>query len=110
MLTRFFHLFSAAPGGKPTQIAFSQAARWEELDTDRESGVIRSVEHPFSKDGGLAVLFGNLAPEGCIVKTAGVDESILTFKGTAKVYGGWVPLAYWVLRRPLAAVRSTLGV
>ncbi|MES2035784.1 MAG: dihydroxy-acid dehydratase [Pseudomonadota bacterium] len=79
-------LFSAAPGGKPTQIAFSQAARWEELDTDRESGVIRSVEHPFSKDGGLAVLFGNLAPEGCIVKTAGVDESILTFKGTAKVY------------------------
>jgi len=79
-------LFSAAPGGKPTQIAFSQAARWEELDTDRESGVIRSVQHPFSKDGGLAVLFGNLAPEGCIVKTAGVDESILTFHGTAKVY------------------------
>ncbi|MFZ4606673.1 MAG: dihydroxy-acid dehydratase [Caulobacter sp.] len=79
-------LFSAAPGGKPTQIAFSQAARWEDLDTDREAGVIRSVEHPFSKDGGLAVLFGNLAPEGCIVKTAGVDESILTFNGTAKVY------------------------
>jgi dihydroxy-acid dehydratase len=79
-------LFSAAPGGKPTQIAFSQASRWETLDTDREAGVIRSVEHPFSKDGGLAVLFGNLAPEGCIVKTAGVDESILTFRGTAKVY------------------------
>jgi dihydroxy-acid dehydratase len=79
-------LFSAAPGGKPTQIAFSQAARWEELDTDREKGVIRSVEHPFSKDGGLAVLFGNLAPEGCIVKTAGVDESILTFNGVARVY------------------------
>ena len=79
-------LFSAAPGGKPTQIAFSQAARWEELDTDREKGVIRSVEHPFSKDGGLAVLFGNLAPEGCIVKTAGVDDSILTFNGTARVY------------------------
>ncbi|MDP2261378.1 MAG: dihydroxy-acid dehydratase [Caulobacter sp.] len=79
-------LFSAAPGGKPTQIAFSQAARWESLDTDREAGVIRSVEHPFSKDGGLAVLFGNLAPEGCIVKTAGVDDSILTFRGTAKVY------------------------
>jgi dihydroxy-acid dehydratase len=79
-------LFSAAPGGKPTQIAFSQAARWEELDTDREKGVIRSVEHPFSKDGGLAVLFGNLAPEGCIVKTAGVDESILKFNGTARVY------------------------
>lgn len=79
-------LFSAAPGGKPTQIAFSQAARWEELDTDREAGVIRNVENPFSKDGGLAVLFGNLAPEGCIVKTAGVDESILTFHGKAKVY------------------------
>ena len=79
-------LFSAAPGGKPTQIAFSQAARWQDLDTDREAGVIRSVEHPFSKDGGLAVLFGNLAPEGCIVKTAGVDDSILTFQGTAKVF------------------------
>jgi len=79
-------LFSAAPGGKPTQIAFSQSERWEELDTDREKGVIRSVEHPFSKDGGLAVLFGNLAPEGCIVKTAGVDDSILTFKGQARVY------------------------
>jgi dihydroxy-acid dehydratase len=78
--------FRAAPGGKPTQIAFSQAARWENLDLDREKGVIRSVEHPFSKDGGLAVLFGNLAPEGCIVKTAGVDDSILTFKGTARVF------------------------
>jgi len=79
-------LFSAAPGGVPTQVAFSQACRWEELDTDREAGVIRSVEHPFSKDGGLAVLFGNLAPEGCIVKTAGVDDSILTFRGQARVY------------------------
>ncbi len=79
-------LFSAAPGGVPTQVAFSQASRWEELDTDREAGVIRSVEHPFSKDGGLAVLFGNLAPEGCIVKTAGVDDSILTFRGQARVY------------------------
>ncbi len=78
--------FRAAPGGKPTQVAFSQAARWENLDLDREKGVIRSVEHPFSKDGGLAVLFGNLAPEGCIVKTAGVDESILTFAGPARVY------------------------
>ena len=79
-------LFSAAPGGKPTQIAFSQSARWENLDLDREAGVIRSAQHPFSKDGGLAVLFGNLAPEGCIVKTAGVDESILTFSGPARVY------------------------
>ncbi len=78
--------FRAAPGGVPTQTAFSQASRWDELDTDREAGVIRSAEHPFSKDGGLAVLYGNLAPEGCIVKTAGVDESILTFHGTARVY------------------------
>jgi dihydroxy-acid dehydratase len=78
--------FLAAPGGVPTQVAFSQSARWEELDTDRQSGVIRDAAHPFSKDGGLAVLFGNLAPEGCIVKTAGVDESILTFRGTARVY------------------------
>ena len=67
-------------------MAFSQSARWDDLDTDRQTGVIRSAEHPFSKDGGLAVLFGNLAPEGCIVKTAGVDESILTFTGTARVF------------------------
>ena len=81
---RTFH--RAAPGGVPTQTAFSQARRWEALDTDREAGGIRSTEHPFSRDGGLAVLFGNLAPEGCIVKTAGVDESIVTFHGTARVY------------------------
>ncbi|WP_176593895.1 dihydroxy-acid dehydratase [Sphingobium sp. EM0848] len=78
--------FKAAPGGVRTTVAFSQSNRWKELDTDREAGVIRSAEHPFSKDGGLAVLFGNIAPEGCIVKTAGVDESILTFHGTARVY------------------------
>ena len=78
--------FRAAPGGVPTQVAFSQSERWDELDTDREKGVIRSAEHPFSKDGGLAVLFGNIAPEGSIVKTAGVDESILTFRGTAHVF------------------------
>ena len=69
-----------------TTQAFSQNNRWKELDMDRQTGVIRSAEHPFSKDGGLAVLFGNLAPEGCIVKTAGVDDSILTFHGTARVY------------------------
>ena len=80
------NFFKAAPGGVPTQVAFSQSARWDDLDTDRQTGVIRSAEHPFSKDGGLAVLFGNLAPEGCIVKTAGVDESILTFTGTARVF------------------------
>ena len=78
--------FSAAPGGVPTQTAFSQDRRWAELDLDREGGVIRSAEHAFSQDGGLAVLYGNIARDGCIVKTAGVDESILTFSGTAKVY------------------------
>ena len=70
----------------PTQVAFSQDRRWESLDTDRENGVIRSKEHAFSQDGGLAVLYGNIALDGCIVKTAGVDESILKFSGTAKVY------------------------
>jgi dihydroxy-acid dehydratase len=78
--------FRAALGGVPTQLAFSQSARWQDLDTDRETGVIRSAQHPFSSDGGLAVLSGNLAPEGCIVKTAGVDESIRTFMGKARVY------------------------
>jgi dihydroxy-acid dehydratase len=80
------HFFKAAPGGVPTQTAFSQSRRWDELDLDRETGVIRSVDHAFSKDGGLAVLFGNIALDGCIVKTAGVDESILKFSGPAKVY------------------------
>ena len=78
--------FAAAPGGVPTQTAFSQSNRWPELDIDRENGVIRSAEHAFSKDGGLAVLYGNIARDGCIVKTAGVDENILTFSGQAKVY------------------------
>ena len=78
--------FKAAPGGVPTQTAFSQARRWQELDLDRESGVIRSKEHAFSQDGGLAVLFGNIAVDGCIVTTAGVDESILKFTGPARVY------------------------
>jgi dihydroxy-acid dehydratase len=78
--------YKAAPGGVRTTVAFSTSNRWKELDLDRDNGVIRSAENPFSKDGGLAVLFGNLAPEGCIVKTAGVDDSILTFTGTARVY------------------------
>ncbi|MGD9742138.1 MAG: dihydroxy-acid dehydratase [Dongiaceae bacterium] len=78
--------FKAAPGGVPTQTAFSQSRRWEALDLDRETGVIRDVDHAFSKDGGLAVLTGNLALEGCIVKTAGVDESILKFSGPARVF------------------------
>ena len=78
--------FRAAPGGVPTQTAFSQSRRWDDLDLDRVGGVIRSAATPFSKDGGLAVLTGNLALDGCIVKTAGVDESILKFTGPAKVY------------------------
>ncbi|MGZ3199265.1 MAG: dihydroxy-acid dehydratase, partial [Croceibacterium sp.] len=78
--------YAAAPGGVPTQTAFSQARRWDSLDLDREGGVIRSAEHAFSKDGGLAVLKGNIALDGCIVKTAGVDEAILKFKGPAKVF------------------------
>ncbi|AIT78589.1 MULTISPECIES: dihydroxy-acid dehydratase [Novosphingobium] len=78
--------FKAAPGGVPTQTAFSQSRRWKELDIDREGGVIRSKEHAFSQDGGLAVLSGNVALDGCIVKTAGVDDSILKFTGPARVY------------------------
>ncbi|PPE77303.1 dihydroxy-acid dehydratase, partial [Kaistia algarum] len=78
--------FKAAPGGVPTQVAFSQSSRWEELDLDREKGAIRDVPHAFSKDGGLAVLKGNLAPNGAIVKTAGVDESILKFTGPAVIF------------------------
>ena len=78
--------YRAAPGGVPTQTAFSQSRRWDDLDLDREKGVIRDAKHPFSKDGGLAVLKGNLAIDGCIVKTAGVDESILKFEGPAIVF------------------------
>lgn len=78
--------YSAAPGGVPTQTAFSQNRRFAELDLDREKGVIRSVEHAYSKDGGLAVLFGNIALDGCIVKTAGVDASILKFSGPARIF------------------------
>ncbi len=80
------HFYCAAPGGVPTQVAFSQNSRFEELDLDRARGVIRAKESAFSQDGGLAVLFGNLAEEGCIVKTAGVDESILKFSGPARVF------------------------
>ena len=78
--------YSAAPGGVPTQVAFSQDRRYEELDLDRENGVIRSKAHAHSQDGGLAVLYGNIALDGCIVKTAGVDASILTFSGAAVIF------------------------
>jgi dihydroxy-acid dehydratase len=80
------NFFMAAPGGVRTTQAFSQSNRWTELDLDRKGGAIRSPENPFSKDGGLAVLKGNIAIEGCIVKTAGVDESILKFTGPARVF------------------------
>ncbi|SEN79461.1 dihydroxy-acid dehydratase [Paracoccus alcaliphilus] len=78
--------FRAAPGGVPTQTAFSQDRRYDEVDLDRQTGVIRDAEHAFSKDGGLAVLYGNLAEDGCIVKTAGVAESILKFEGPAHIF------------------------
>ncbi|MFV0432172.1 MAG: dihydroxy-acid dehydratase [Alphaproteobacteria bacterium] len=78
-------LYRAAPGGVPTQEAFSQSQYWESLDDNREKGIIRNVENAFTIEGGLAVLFGNIAKRGCIVKTAGVDESILKFTGKAHV-------------------------
>nr|MBP7366386.1 dihydroxy-acid dehydratase [Pseudoxanthomonas sp.] len=78
--------FKAGPAGIPTQVAFSQATRWPSLDTDRAEGCIRDVAHAYSSEGGLAVLYGNLAADGCVVKTAGVDESIHVFEGNARVY------------------------
>jgi dihydroxy-acid dehydratase len=80
-----FDFYRAAPGGVPTQTAFSQERRYSELDLDRSQGCIRDKENAYSRDGGLAILFGNIAEKGCIVKTAGVDESILKFKGRARV-------------------------
>jgi dihydroxy-acid dehydratase len=79
------NFYMAAPGGVPTQTAFSQDRRFEELDLDRSTGCIRDADHAYSRDGGLAVLYGNLAVDGCIVKTAGVDSSILKFSGPAHV-------------------------
>ena len=78
--------YKAAPGGVRTTEAFSQNRQWPSLDLDRENGCIRSQAHAYSQDGGLAVLFGNIAERGCVVKTAGVDDSILTFKGRARVF------------------------
>jgi dihydroxy-acid dehydratase len=77
--------YSAGPAGIPTQQAFSQDTRWPSLDLDRESGCIRDRAHAYSQDGGLAVLYGNLAEEGCIVKTAGVDADLLIFQGPARI-------------------------
>ncbi|WP_430460435.1 dihydroxy-acid dehydratase [Thalassolituus sp. LLYu03] len=78
--------FKAGPAGIPTQTAFSQSTRWPTLDGDRANGCIRDLEHAFSKEGGLAVLYGNIAEDGCVVKTAGVDDSILLFEGKAKIF------------------------
>ncbi|RZA18954.1 MAG: dihydroxy-acid dehydratase [Lysobacteraceae bacterium] len=78
--------FRAGPAGIPTQVAFSQATRWPSLDADRAEGCIRDVAHAYSQEGGLAVLHGNIAVDGCVVKTAGVDESIHVFEGNARVY------------------------
>ena len=78
--------FKAAPGNVPTQTAFSQNKRWESLDTDTKTGCIRDIEHAYSKEGGLAVLYGNIATDGCIVKTAGVDEDNYTFTGKARIF------------------------
>src|SRR5690554_835731 len=77
--------FKAGPAGIPTQTAFSQDTRWHSLDGDRQHGCIRSVENAYSQEGGLAVLFGNIAVDGCVVKTSGVDESILIFEGPAHI-------------------------
>jgi dihydroxy-acid dehydratase len=77
--------YKAGPAGIPTQTAFSQSTRWPTLDGDRQNGCIRSLEHAFSLEGGLAVLYGNIAVDGCVVKTAGVDDSILVFEGPAHV-------------------------
>jgi len=83
--TSVFDFYRAAPGGVPTQTAFSQDRRYPELDLDRTGGCIRDKANAYSQDGGLAVLFGNIAEKGCIVKTAGVDDSILKFTGRARV-------------------------
>ena len=79
------NFFKAGPAGIPTQTAFSQDTRWGSLDADRENGCIRNLENAFSTEGGLAVLFGNIAEDGCVVKTSGVDESILVFEGPAHI-------------------------
>jgi dihydroxy-acid dehydratase len=78
--------YKAAPGNVPTQTAFSQSKRWDTLDLDKVNGCVHDIENAYSKDGGLAVLYGNIAKDGCIVKTAGVDEENLTFTGRARVF------------------------
>jgi len=84
--TKVQEFYRAAPGGIPTTVAFSQGRRYPTLDTDRENGCIREKAHAYSQDGGLAVLYGNIALDGCIVKTAGVDADILKFHGKARIF------------------------
>ena len=79
------NFYRAGPGGIPTQVAFSQETRFDSLDSDREQGCIRDIAHAYSTDGGLAILYGNLAPDGCVVKTAGVPEESLCFEGPAHI-------------------------
>jgi dihydroxy-acid dehydratase len=96
-------LFHAAPGGVRTTEPFSTGNRWESLDTDAVAGCIRDAAHAYSRDGGLAVLFGNLAPDGCVVKTAGVPESVLRFQGSAKVYESQEAAVSGILNREIRA-------
>jgi dihydroxy-acid dehydratase len=95
--------FKAAPGGVRTTQAFSQERRWPELDRDRVKGVIRSKENAFTKDGGLAVLYGNIAEKGCIVKTAGVEEEIWKFNGVARVFESQDEAAAAILNNKIVA-------
>lgn len=95
--------YSSAPGGVPTQEAFSQSARWSSLDTDRQNGCIRDQAHAYSQEGGLAVLYGNIAERGCLVKTAGVDASIWKFSGTAQVFESQEAAVDAILNRRIAA-------
>src|SRR6185436_12606381 len=96
-------LFHAAPGGVRTTEPFSSTARWSTLDTDAAGGCIRDVAHAYSADGGLAILFGNLAPEGCVVKTAGVPAENLTFQGPARVFESQESCVEAILRGDVVA-------
>ena len=95
--------YKAGPAGIPTQTAFSQATRWSSLDADRENGCIRNLENAYSRDGGLAVLTGNLAPDGCVVKTSGVDESIHVFEGPAFITESQDEAVYCILNDKVKA-------
>jgi dihydroxy-acid dehydratase len=96
-------LFHAAPGGVRTTEPFSTTNRWATLDTDATGGCVRDIAHAYSADGGLAILYGNLAPDGCVVKTAGVPESCLTFRGPARVYESQEDAVAAILGREVVA-------